>query len=125
MIVIQILGWVLNVTLVTVWVTLKAYLLPALQPDIIPVAGSRADLALDLAADLLQRSGMARGEILLVTDSADSRDAAKARELRDDGIITSVKVPAVTKERVTDPAHEAATQAGRPDPKTLGTRWSN
>ncbi|MEE4217658.1 MAG: VWA domain-containing protein [Xanthomonadales bacterium] len=67
-----------------------ANLLPALRPDIIPVAGSRADLALDMAAALLRRSGMARGEILLVTDAANSRDAAKARELRDDGVITSV-----------------------------------
>jgi Ca-activated chloride channel family protein len=67
-----------------------ANLLPALQPDIIPVAGSRADLALDLAASLLKRAGLGHGEILLVSDSADSRDAAKARELRDAGIITSV-----------------------------------
>ena len=67
-----------------------ANLLPALRPDIIPVAGSRADLALDLAASLLGRSGLARGEILLVTDSATSRDAAKARALRDEGIFTSV-----------------------------------
>jgi len=67
-----------------------ANLLPALQPDIIPVAGSRADLALALAASLLERAGLSRGEILLVTDSANSRLAAKARELRDDGIFTSV-----------------------------------
>ena len=67
-----------------------ANLLPALQPDIIPVAGSRADLALDLAASLLKRAGLGHGEILLVSDSADSRDAAKARELRDAGITTSV-----------------------------------
>jgi Ca-activated chloride channel family protein len=67
-----------------------ANLLPALQPDIIPVAGSRADRALDLAASLLERAGLSRGEILLVTDSADSRLAAKARALRDDGIYTSV-----------------------------------
>jgi Ca-activated chloride channel family protein len=67
-----------------------ANMLPALRPDIIPVAGSRADLALDEAASLLARSGYSRGEVLLVTDSADSRDAAKARELRDRGIITSV-----------------------------------
>jgi Ca-activated chloride channel family protein len=67
-----------------------ANLLPALQPDIIPVAGSRADHALDLAADLLQRSGLSGGQLLLVTDSADSRVAAKARELRDRGILTSV-----------------------------------
>jgi len=67
-----------------------ANLLPALQPDIIPVAGSRADKALSLAADLLRRSGLARGEILLVTDNATSRDAARARELHDAGILTSV-----------------------------------
>lgn len=67
-----------------------ANLLPALQPDIIPVAGSRADRALELAAALLGRSGFSRGEILLVTDAADSRDAARARELRDAGIRTSV-----------------------------------
>jgi Ca-activated chloride channel family protein len=67
-----------------------ANLLPALRPDIIPVAGSRADLALAMAASLFERSGLSRGEILLVTDSATSRDAAKARELRDRGIITSV-----------------------------------
>ena len=65
-------------------------LLPALQPDIVPVGGSRADLALDLAAALLNRAGFERGEILLVTDSADARDAATARELHDRGIITSV-----------------------------------
>jgi Ca-activated chloride channel family protein len=67
-----------------------ANLLPALRPDIMPVAGSRADLALDMAASLLERSGLSRGEILLVTDSASSRDAAKARKLRDRGILTSV-----------------------------------
>jgi len=67
-----------------------ANLLPALQPDVIPVGGSRADRALDLAAALLERSGLSRGEILLVTDSATSRDAARARELRDAGIFTSV-----------------------------------
>lgn len=67
-----------------------ANLLPALQPDVVPVAGSRADRALELAAALLQRSGFARGEILLVTDSADSRDAARARALRDAGVSTSV-----------------------------------
>lgn len=65
-------------------------LLPALQPDIIPVAGSRSDLALEMAADLLERSGLARGEILLVTDSATSREAATARDLYDEGVITSV-----------------------------------
>ena len=67
-----------------------ANLLPALRPDLIPVAGSRADIALEMAASLFERSGLSRGEILLVTDSATSRDSAKARQLRDRGIITSV-----------------------------------
>jgi Ca-activated chloride channel family protein len=67
-----------------------ANLLPALQPDIMPVAGSRADRALEMAADLLRRSGLSHGEILLVSDSASSRDAARARGLRDSGILTSV-----------------------------------
>lgn len=65
-------------------------LLPALRPDIVPVAGSRADRALAMAASLFERAGLGRGEILLVTDSVDSADAARARDLRDDGIFTSV-----------------------------------
>ena len=40
------------------------------------------------------------------------------------GIITSVKVPADTFDRVVEPAHEAAAAAGRPDPRILATRWS-
>ncbi len=67
-----------------------ANLLPALQPDIIPVSGSRADLALELSATLLERAGIALGEVLLVTDSADGRAAAAARQLRDRGILVSV-----------------------------------
>lgn len=67
-----------------------ASLLPALQPDIIPVGGSRADRALELASTLLQRAGNAGGEILLVTDAADDRAAARARALKDEGILTSV-----------------------------------
>lgn len=45
--------------------------------------------------------------------------AAKA-----DGIITSVKDPAVTIERVLDPARRAAEAAGRAMPRVLATRWS-
>jgi Ca-activated chloride channel family protein len=67
-----------------------ANLLPALQPNIMPVAGSRADIALNLAASLLERSGQPRGQILLVTDAVDSRALAAARDLRDAGILTSV-----------------------------------
>jgi coenzyme F420-dependent glucose-6-phosphate dehydrogenase len=41
-----------------------------------------------------------------------------------DGIITSVKVPRDTKERVIDPAMAAAAEANRPAPRILATRWS-
>lgn len=67
-----------------------ASLLPALGPEVMPVTGSRADKAMTLAAALLQRAGFERGEILLVTDATDSRAEAKARELADRGIVTSV-----------------------------------
>ncbi len=67
-----------------------ANLLPALRPDVMPVAGSRADLALGMAVTLLERAGFSRGQVLLVSDSAASADAAKARELGDRGVITSV-----------------------------------
>ena len=40
------------------------------------------------------------------------------------GVITSVKSPAETRERVIDPLHLAATEAGNPEPTVLATRWS-
>jgi len=41
-----------------------------------------------------------------------------------EGVITSVKDPATTFERVIDPAKRAATEAGRPAPTILASRWS-
>jgi len=41
-----------------------------------------------------------------------------------DGIITSVKDPAVSFDRVIDPARAAAAAAGRPSPEIIATRWS-
>ena len=67
-----------------------ANMLPALQPDIIPVAGSRADRALLMAAELIRRAGVGQGEILLVSDGADDVDARVAADLADKGIVTSV-----------------------------------
>jgi Ca-activated chloride channel family protein len=67
-----------------------ANMLPALQPEIIPVAGSRADRALLMAADLLERASVSQGEILLVSDGADSSDAATAALLAQKGISVSV-----------------------------------
>ena len=65
-------------------------MLPALRPDVIPVSGSRPDRALDLAAELLKRSGMARGEILLISDSGSQAAANVAASLAKQGIFTSV-----------------------------------
>jgi len=65
-------------------------MLPALRPDVIPVAGSRADRALELAAELLTRSGFARGEILLIADSGSRAAVNVAAKLAKQGIFTSV-----------------------------------
>lgn len=43
---------------------------------------------------------------------------------RADGVITSVKDPADTLERVVEPLRRAAAEAGHPDPTVLATRWS-
>lgn len=67
-----------------------ANMLPALRPDVMPVAGSRAERALELAAQLLERSGLGRGEILLVTDDVDDAAIDVAARLSRDGIVTSV-----------------------------------
>ena len=66
-------------------------MLPALKPGIMPVQGSRADLGLLKAAELLQQAGRLRGEILLLADSyTDQRTIEVAEKLRKQGIITSV-----------------------------------
>lgn len=65
-------------------------MLPALRPDVIPVSGSRPDRGLELAAELLKRSGMARGEILLISDSGSKAASNTAAMLAKQGIFTSV-----------------------------------
>ncbi len=45
-----------------------AALLPVLGPELMPTQGSRVDLGLRKAAELLQQAGINRGEILLVAD---------------------------------------------------------
>ena len=66
-------------------------MLPALKPGIMPVQGSRADLGLLKAAELLQQAGRLRGEILLLADSyTDQRTIEAAEKLRKQGVITSV-----------------------------------
>lgn len=51
------------------------------------------------------------------------KSAALAAEMAD-GIITSVKVPAETVEKVIAPAGEAAAKTGRDGPNIIATRWS-
>jgi len=65
-------------------------MLPALRPDVIPVAGSRPDRALELAAELLERSGFSNGEILLIADGGSQATVSFADKLAKKGIYTSV-----------------------------------
>lgn len=51
------------------------------------------------------------------------KSAALAAEMAQ-GIVTSVKEPAETMEKVIDPARAAAEEAGRPNPTILATRWT-
>jgi len=61
--------------------------LPALTTDLMPAQGSRADRALEKAAELLQQSGIGKGRILLVTDGADvGQTAPLAQKLKERGI---------------------------------------
>ncbi|MGB5834660.1 MAG: VWA domain-containing protein [Thiohalocapsa sp.] len=58
-------------------------MLGALSPDIMPVQGSRPDLAILRALDLLRQAGAYRGEVVLLTDDAgDKRALAAAEDLR-------------------------------------------
>jgi len=51
-----------------------AALLPGLQPNIMPVPGSRADLGFQLATDLLSRSKGGTGHVIWVTDGIEGQD---------------------------------------------------
>jgi len=66
-------------------------MLQVLQPELMPVQGSRADLGLEQAGKLLQQAGIPRGEILLITDGMQT-DAAieQASQLQRQGYRISV-----------------------------------
>ena len=49
-------------------------LLTGLHPNIMPIPGSRSDLAIELAADLLSRRNGGTGHIILVTDGIEIQD---------------------------------------------------
>ena len=66
-------------------------LLPSVDTDIMPVQGSRADLGLRAAAEMLERGGARRGEVILITDGVKGRRAeSEATRLRDMGFRVSV-----------------------------------
>ncbi len=60
-------------------------LLGALKPDLMPVQGSRADLGLLKAGELLQQAGRPAGEILLIADAVDRRTLTAAERLYEQG----------------------------------------
>lgn len=60
-------------------------LLQVLKPDIMPVQGSRADLGLLKAHELLKQAGIANGQVLLIADGVvgDLAEKAASKLLRD------------------------------------------
>src|SRR5690606_35815053 len=62
-----------------------------LATGVMPVQGSRADRALELAAELVRQAGVTRADVLLITDEAGSeRDLRAAEKLRREGLTVSV-----------------------------------
>lgn len=65
--------------------------LPALSTDLMPSRGSRSDLAIDKAGQLLEQAGAIRGQVVLITDGVDpDRTSEALRRLREQGHRLSV-----------------------------------
>jgi len=65
--------------------------LKALEPDIMPSQGSRADLGLLKAQELLQQAGVESGQVILIADGVEGDQAARAAaRLRQSGYRVSV-----------------------------------
>ena len=64
--------------------------LSALTTRMMPAQGSRADIALRRAGDLLKQAGMTEGSILLVTDGTDTSARQVAKQLNAEGYKVSV-----------------------------------
>lgn len=67
-----------------------ALMLKALNPDIMPVQGSRVDIALSKAQDLLQQAGYRSGDVLLISDGVSSQANNAAETLQSNNINVSV-----------------------------------
>jgi G6PDH family F420-dependent oxidoreductase len=63
------------------------------------------------------------GPVPILLAAGGPKSAALAGDLAQ-GVITSVKDPAETREKVVDPLFAAASEKGRPSPTVLATRWS-
>jgi len=63
------------------------------------------------------------GSVPILLAAGGPKSATLAGE-KAQGVITSVKDPAETIERVIEPLRESAAGAGKPDPTVLATRWS-
>jgi Ca-activated chloride channel homolog len=80
-----------TVTPLTTDVRTIGALVGALSSDIMPSSGSYVEAGLDRAASLLRQSGVAGGEILLISDAQPSPQALeRARALRGEGITVHV-----------------------------------
>lgn len=65
--------------------TIDAFV-PSLTPEIMPVQGSRVDLAIDRAIELLQQANVSAGRLILLTDSeVTPRALEAARRVREQG----------------------------------------
>ncbi|MGB8361410.1 MAG: LLM class flavin-dependent oxidoreductase, partial [Acidimicrobiia bacterium] len=62
------------------------------------------------------------GPVPILLAAGGPKSATLAGELAQ-GVVTSVKDPAETRERVIEPLKAAAAEAGRPEPTVLATRW--
>lgn len=70
--------------------TIEAFL-PSLSTDIMPVQGSRLDLAIERALELLEQTGVSQGHILYIGDQEiGGRDLQAAQRARDAGHRLSV-----------------------------------
>ncbi len=68
-----------------------ALMLKAISPDIMPVQGSRVDIALKKSESLLKQAGYRNGDIIVLTDGVNlSQAQAKAEQLSADNITTSI-----------------------------------
>ncbi|MCW9046937.1 MAG: VWA domain-containing protein [Gammaproteobacteria bacterium] len=62
----------------------------ALETHIMPAQGSRLDIALDMALQLFTNAGHSKGDIIVITDSINTTDSKKLKELKSKNFETSI-----------------------------------